>query len=322
LTALDAAVAALQKIDQLRANKGQMTGVATGYPQMDRLTNGWQAPDLIILAARPSMGKTAFALNLLKNAAASGTPSAFFSLEMSTKQLINRILSEESKVPLENITRGKMTDQEYTDFVKATDTIAALPMFFDDTASINIFQIRSKVRKLFKQNGVRFVIIDYLQLMSGMKSKNENREQEISTISRSLKALAKELDIPIIALSQLSRAVESRDGNKPKLSDLRESGAIEQDADIVGFIYRPDYQKEVKDIDPMDANKGFVSFKKHRNGALETLAFHVDLSIQKWSDPFEAQTQQANNEGWQQLPPPDEGAQLFIQNDINEPPPF
>jgi replicative DNA helicase len=241
-------VKTIQRIEDLRHRNEDITGVPSGFPSLDRVTYGWQNTDLIILAARPAVGKTALALNLARNAAlhpSKPTPVAVFSLEMSAGQLVQRILSAESEIWLEKISRGKMEEHEMKQlYQKGIQRLAQAPIFVDDTAALNIFELRAKCRRLKNLNNIGLIIIDYLQLMSGTgENRNGNREQEISTISRGLKALAKELQVPIIALSQLSREVEKRkDGNKmPQLSDLRESGAIEQDADMVCFIYRPEY---------------------------------------------------------------------------------
>lgn len=280
----------ISRIDELRNKTEDISGVPSGFPSMDRVTFGWQNTDLIILAARPAVGKTAFALNLARNAALNPlrpTPVAFFSLEMSAAQLVSRILSAESEIPLEKITRGKLEDHEYQQLhTKGIKRLETAPIFIDDTAALNIFEFRAKARRLVTNSKVGLIIIDYLQLMSGSNDKNFNREQEISTISRNLKGLAKELNVPIIALSQLSRAVETRKESKmPQLSDLRESGAIEQDADMVMFIYRPEYY-EVMNNEMGESTKGetHVRIAKHRNGSLETIKLRAHLHIQKFED--------------------------------------
>ena len=234
------------RIEELRNRKEDVTGVPSGFAGLDKVTNGFQPTDLIIIAARPSVGKTAFALNLARNAAMhplKPVPVGFFSLEMSSGQLVQRILSAQSDIMMEKISRGRLEDHEMKQLlVKGIQPLEKAPLYIDDSAAINVFELRAKCRRMVNKYKVGMIIIDYLQLMSGGgDNKGMNREQEISTISRSLKQLAKELNVPIIALSQLSRAVESRkEGNKmPQLSDLRESGAIEQDADMVMFLYRP-----------------------------------------------------------------------------------
>ncbi|HVK97626.1 MAG TPA: replicative DNA helicase, partial [Flavisolibacter sp.] len=279
-----------QRIEDMRHKNEDFTGVPSGFSNLDRITYGWQNTDLIILAARPSVGKTAFALNLARNAALhpkKPTPTALFSLEMSAGQLVQRILSAESEIYLEKIARGKMEDYEMEQlYKKGIQRLAQAPLFIDDTPALNIFELRAKCRRLKNINNIGLIIIDYLQLMSGTgENRNSNREQEISNISRSLKALAKELNVPIIALSQLSREVEKRkDGNKmPQLSDLRESGAIEQDADMVCFIYRPEYH-DLQTNEMGESNKGetYLRIAKHRNGSLENLKFRARLNIQKF----------------------------------------
>src|SRR3954470_12766907 len=270
-------VKTIQRIEDLRHKNEDITGVPTGFAALDRITYGWQSTDLIILAARPSVGKTAFALNLARNAAlhpTKSTPVAVFSLEMSAAQLVQRILSAESEIWLEKIARGKLEEHEYQQLHKRGITrLERAPIFIDDTAALNIFEFRAKARRLVNKHHVGLIIIDYLQLMSGSGDRNGNREQEISTISRNLKALAKELNIPIIALSQLNRAVETRKESKiPVLADLRESGAIEQDADMVLFIYRPE-SYEIYTNEQGESTKGETHIKiaKHRNGSLETI---------------------------------------------------
>ena len=283
----------IKRIEDLRNKNEDLTGVASGFPSLDRVTYGWQRTDLIILAARPAVGKTAFALNLARNAAMQAgkpTPVAFFSLEMSASQLVQRILSAESEIWLEKISRGKMEEHEMKQlYARGVQRLAQAPLFIDDTPALNIFELRAKCRRLKNKHDIGMVIIDYLQLMSGTgDGRNSNREQEISNISRNLKALAKELSIPIIALSQLSRAVETRgagkDGTKmPQLSDLRESGAIEQDADMVMFLYRPEYY-DITANEMGENNRGdtFVRIAKHRNGSLETIKLRALLNIQKF----------------------------------------
>src|SRR5919107_2528621 len=305
-------VKTIQRIDDLRNKQEEISGVPTGFPTMDRVTYGWQPTDLIILAARPSVGKTAFALNLARSAALHPTKPtgvAFFSLEMSAGQLVQRILSAESGIMLEKISRGKLEDYEMQQlYSKGVTKLSDAPIYIDDTAALNIFEFRAKARRLVNKHNVGLIIIDYLQIMSGSGDKNTNREQEISRISRDLKGLAKELQVPIIALSQLSRAVESRkEGNKmPQLSDLRESGAIEQDADMVMFLYRPEYY-DITSNEMGESNKGetHVRIAKHRNGSLETIKLRALLHIQKFT---EMDNDDYNNSGhpggsWKPVPP-------------------
>ena len=285
-------VKTIQRIEDLRHKQDEITGVPSGFASLDRVTYGWQSTDLIILAARPAVGKTAFALNLARNAAlhpTKPTPVAFFSLEMSSAQLVQRILSAESEIFMEKIARGRLEEHEMKQlYKKGIDRLAKAPIFIDDTPALNIFELRAKCRRLKNKHHVGMIIIDYLQLMSGAgDNRNGNREQEISRISRDLKGLAKELQVPIIALSQLSRAVESRkEGEKiPQLSDLRESGAIEQDADMVMFLYRPEYYG-ITANENGESNKGetHVKIAKHRNGSLETIKLRALLHIQKFTE--------------------------------------
>jgi replicative DNA helicase len=285
----DLLVKTVARIEDLRHKNEDITGVPSGFPGLDKVTYGWQNTDLIILAARPAVGKTAFALNLVRNAALHPTKPtgvAFFSLEMSAGQLVQRILSAESEIWLEKIARGKLEEHEMKQlYAKGIQRLSEAPIFIDDTAALNIFELRAKCRRLKNKHNVGMIIIDYLQLMSGTGDRGANREQEISSISRNLKGLAKELQVPIIALSQLSRAVESRkEGNKmPQLSDLRESGAIEQDADMVMFLYRPEYY-DINQNEMGESNKGetHVRIAKHRNGSLETVKLRALLHIQKF----------------------------------------
>ncbi len=286
-------VKTIQRIEDLRHKNEDVTGVPSGFPSLDRVTYGWQNTDLIILAARPAVGKTAFALNLARNAVMNHnkrTPVALFSLEMSAGQLVQRILSAQSEIWLEKIARGKLEEHEMKQlYARGIQELAQAPLFIDDTPALNIFELRAKCRRLKNKHNIGLIIIDYLQLMSGTgENRNSNREQEISNISRNLKALAKELSVPIIALSQLSRAVETRsagkDGNKmPQLSDLRESGAIEQDADMVMFLYRPEYY-DITQNEMGESNRGetIVRIAKHRNGSLETIKLKALLHIQKF----------------------------------------
>lgn len=269
----------INRLYELQQNPGKLIGVATGYPYIDRLTNGWRKTDLIILAARPSVGKTAFALNLARNAAKSGVNVGFFSLEMSKGQLMQRLQSAESGIFMNKFDRA-MSNEEINKVLFATERINKDKIYIDDTGGIDIYELRSKARRMVTKYGVGIIFIDYLQLMSGDPNKNQNREQEISKISRDIKSLAKELKIPIVALSQLSRANETQK-REPFLSDLRDSGAIEQDADVVMFLWRDDYQV----IDEGEiTNSAYVKFAKHRNGALEKLAFKTDMRVQTWFD--------------------------------------
>ncbi|TVQ50220.1 MAG: replicative DNA helicase [Saprospirales bacterium] len=265
-------VQARTQLEEMAGKENGLTGVPSGFTGLDRYTSGWHPSDLIILAARPGMGKTAFAMCLARNASMDyQKPVAIFSLEMSGLQLTQRLLSMEAGVSGAKIRTGDLDDTEWTRLHNAIEKLGDVPLFIDDTPGINIFELRAKCRRLKMQHDIQMVLIDYLQLMSGgPDNKKGNREQEISGISRALKGMAKELNVPVIALSQLSRAVETRSGPKrPQLSDLRESGAIEQDADIVTFLYRPDYY-EMEETEHEDGLTELI-LAKHRNGALGTV---------------------------------------------------
>jgi replicative DNA helicase len=275
-TAQNLVIQAKKRIEEIAKRDG-LSGVATGFEKLDALTSGWQPSDLIIIAARPGMGKTALTLSMARNIAVTQqTPVAFFSLEMSSVQLITRLISAETGLSSEKLRTGKLASHEWEQLNVKVGDLERAPLFIDDTPSLSIFDLRAKARRLSSQHGIKLIVVDYLQLMTaGTSNKAGNREQEISTISRNLKALAKELDIPVIALSQLSRAVETRGGTKrPLLSDLRESGAIEQDADIVSFIYRPEYYGiDEWDDDERTPSEGQAEFivAKHRNGGLDNI---------------------------------------------------
>jgi len=281
---------ALKKIEEISNQEG-MSGVATGFTKLDALTSGWQPSDLIILAARPGMGKTAFVMSMAKNMAIDfDIPVAIFSLEMSSIQLITRMISSETGISSEKLRKGNLETYEWEALNVKVKNLSKAPIFIDDTPSLSVFDLRAKSRRLVSQHGVRVIIVDYLQLMTvGNSSKGGgNREQEISTISRNLKALAKELAVPVIALSQLSRAVETRGGSKrPLLSDLRESGAIEQDADIVSFIYRPEYygltEWDDEERTPCEGQAEFI-IAKHRNGGLDNIRMKFIGRLAKFTD--------------------------------------
>ncbi len=248
-----------------------ISGIPSGFTDLDKVTSGWQKSDMVVIAARPGMGKTAFVLSLARNVAVQYNHGvAVFSLEMSSLQLVNRLISGEAEIPAEDIRKGNFTKEKFNQFFERTKKLSEAPLFIDDTPALSVFELRAKCRRLKSQNDINLVIIDYLQLMSAGGS-GGNREQEISTISRSIKEIAKELNVPVLALSQLSRSVESRGGDKrPMLSDLRESGAIEQDADIVCFIYRPEYyQLDTWPDNTPCAGQGEIIIAKHRNGSLE-----------------------------------------------------
>ena len=281
---------ALKKIQEIGNQEG-MSGLATGFTKLDALTSGWQPSDLIIIAARPGMGKTAFVISMAKNMAIDfNHPVAVFSLEMSSVQLITRMISSETGLTSEKLRKGNLEPHEWEQLNVKVKRLSDAPIFIDDTPSLSIFDLRAKARRLVSQHGVKIIVIDYLQLMTagGNGKGGGNREQEISTISRNLKALAKELNVPVIALSQLSRAVETRGGSKrPLLSDLRESGAIEQDADIVSFIFRPEYYGMTEWDDdehtPCEGQGEFI-VAKHRNGGLDNIRLKFTGHLAKFSD--------------------------------------
>ncbi|WP_394524628.1 replicative DNA helicase [Lacrimispora sp. JR3] len=258
----------LEKIEEASKNQGTVTGIPTGFIDLDYKTSGLQPSDFILIAARPSMGKTAFVLNLVDHVAVKkGLPAMIFSLEMSKEQLVNRMLAMESNVDSQKLRTGTLSDTDWDAVVEGIGVIGNSKLIIDDTPGISIMELRSKCRKMKLEYGLSVVIIDYLQLMSGSGKGGENRQQEISEISRSLKALARELNAPVIALSQLSRACETRPDHRPMLSDLRESGAIEQDADVVMFLYRDDYYNKDTDM----PNIAEVIIAKQRNGPIGTV---------------------------------------------------
>ncbi|MFR7475027.1 replicative DNA helicase [Frisingicoccus sp.] len=264
----DVVLNVIDKIELAAKHKGTVTGLATGFYDLDYKTSGFQPSDLILVAARPSMGKTAFVLNLAQYIAVKNkVPTAIFSLEMSKDQLVNRLLSMESKVDSQLIRTGNLSANDWEKLIESAGDISKAPLIIDDTPGISISELRSKCRKFKLENDLGLVIIDYLQLMSGGSKRTDSRQQEISEISRSLKALAREINAPVIALSQLSRACETRPDHRPILSDLRESGAIEQDADVVMFIYRDDYYN--KDTDKKNISEIIIA--KQRNGPIGTV---------------------------------------------------
>ena len=324
-TAQNLVMLAKKKIEEI-ANKDGLSGVASGFEKLDLLTSGWQPSDLIIIAARPGMGKTALTLSMARNMAVTKqTPVAFFSLEMSSVQLITRLISSETGLSSEKLRTGKLADHEWKQLNVKVGDLEKAPLFIDDTPALSIFDLRAKARRLASQHDIKLIIVDYLQLMTaGTTSKAGNREQEISTISRNLKSLAKELDIPVIALSQLSRAVETRGGTKrPQLSDLRESGAIEQDADIVSFIYRPEYYGiEEWDDEEHSSSIGQAELiiAKHRNGGLDNIRMKFIANLGKFEDlqsndsPYEFQSKmnddELSNESKGNLSGPDDALDL------------
>ncbi len=279
---------ALNELEARKEHKDGLTGVPTGFSALDRVTSGWQKSDLIILASRPGMGKTAFIVSALRNAAVDfNRPVAIFSLEMSSIQLVNRLISAEAELEGDKIKKGNLAEYEWQQLIHKTQKITNAPIFIDDTPALTILELRAKCRRLKSQHNIELIVIDYLQLMSAESSRGAgNREQEIASISRALKGLAKELAVPVIALSQLSRAVETRGGDKkPQLSDLRESGSIEQDADIVMFLYRPEYYNITEDDQGMPTTGvGQIIIAKHRNGSLESINLKFIAKFTKFTD--------------------------------------
>jgi replicative DNA helicase len=273
-------------IEQASKREDGLSGVPSGFTALDRVTSGWQKTDLVIIAARPSMGKTAFVLSMARNMAVDHKkPVAVFSLEMSSLQLVNRLIASETELGSEKIKNGRLVDWEWEHLQRKIGVLEEAPLFIDDTPALSVFEFRAKCRRLKMQHNISAVIVDYLQLMTAGGDNRGSREQEVSTISRSLKAIAKELDIPILALSQLNRSVESREGKRPQLSDLRESGAIEQDADIVCFIHRPEYYGITED----DAGNSLIGvaeiiIAKHRNGAVGDVQLSFKKHMAKFAD--------------------------------------
>ncbi len=272
----------LDKIDEMHKAKGGITGLSTGFTNLDKLTGGFQRSDLILIAARPSMGKTAFVLNVAQHMATRDKKSvAIFSLEMPREQLAMRMMCAEGLIDSQRFRTGAMSSDEWKNLVDAADRLSASPMFIDDTAGVNAVELRNKARRISKEHGLDCIIIDYLQLMDGgAHSRIDNRQQQISDISRSLKALARELQVPVIALSQLSRGPESRTSRKPMLSDLRESGSLEQDADMVAFLYREDY------YNPETEKKNLTELiiAKNRNGPTETVELYFHKNFTRFTD--------------------------------------
>ena len=285
----DVLMDSVQNIEKLINNKGGLTGLPSGFADLDKLTSGLHPSDFIILAARPSMGKTALALNIVQNVALrahrkiGGEPRsvAFFSLEMSKEQLVHRMLCAEAGIDGQRLRTGEMREEDWSNLWTACDSMSRAKIYIDDTAGITAMEMRSRARRLKAEHGLDLIIVDYLQLMQGSGKKNSSgdRQQEVSEISRSLKALARELDVPVLALSQLSRSVESRQDKHPMLSDLRESGSLEQDADIVAFLYRDDYYNP-------DTEKKYTELKiaKHRNGPVDTVNLFFHKQFTKFVD--------------------------------------
>ncbi len=277
----DVLMESFDDIEKIAANGGTVAGISTGFVDLDQKTAGLHPSDLVIVGARPAMGKTAFGLNLVQNAAVKGGKTcAVFNLEMSKKQIVNRMLACEAGVSMEHIRSGNMTDQDWEKLVEALGPLSEAPIYIDDTGGITFSEVRSKCRKLKIEHGLDLVMIDYLQLMSGSGRAGDNRQQEISEISRGLKMMARELDVPVIALSQLSRTLESRADHRPMMSDLRESGAIEQDADVIIFLYRDEYYHP----DSEDKNIAEIIIGKQRNGPVGTVKLRYDGEYTRFSN--------------------------------------
>ena len=316
VTRIDSVVKeAFERMAKAAKNEGSISGIPSGFDALDKITSGWQEPDLIIIAARPAMGKTAFVLSMIKNMAVDrDTPVAVFSLEMSNVQLVNRLIMNVCEIEGDKIKTGKLTKADTLRLNQRIKVLENAPIFMDDTPQLSIYELRSKARKLVLEKGVKIIIIDYLQLMNAQGSNFGSREQEVSIISRGLKGLAKELEIPIIALSQLNRGVESRqgiEGKTPQLSDLRESGAIEQDADMVCFIHRPDYYHIYNDEKSGKDLRGLAQIivAKHRNGATDSIWLrfrHKLAKFQNEKDAFDEselpQTMVTENENSMSIP--------------------
>ncbi len=279
-----------RKLMKASESKGGLTGVPTGYDELDRITSGWQSSDLIIVAGRPAMGKTSFALSLARNIAVDyQLPIAFFSLEMSSVQLVDRLISNVCEVGGNKILSGQLTPDEWERFDANVRKLESSPIYIDDTSSLSVFELRTKARRLVREHGIKVLMIDYLQLMNASGMRFNSRQEEVSTISRSLKGLAKELEIPVIVLSQLNRTVENRegiDGKRPQLSDLRESGAIEQDADMVLFVHRPEYYG-IKDDGKGNSLVGMaqIIIAKHRKGATGDVVLRFQGQYTRFSNP-------------------------------------
>ncbi|HAY70804.1 MAG TPA: replicative DNA helicase [Saprospirales bacterium] len=308
-----------KEIEAVSRQTGELTGITTGFEELDKITSGWQPSDLIILAARPGMGKTAFALSLGRNAALANKAVAIFSLEMSKSQLVQRLIAMEAEINSHKIRNGKLDEYEWKKLHEAVERMMNIEIYIDDTPAINIFELRAKCRRMKQQHNIQLVVIDYLQLMSSAPGQTRgNREQEISTISRSLKSMAKELNVPIIALSQLSRAVETRGGDKrPQLSDLRESGAIEQDADIVSFVYRPDYYGTDDEFEgSKDTSEIIIS--KHRNGSLGTVELRFIKELVKFTEPVSHFRSMSTSEGFMDPNDPLSSGSIRLQSKMNK----
>ncbi len=310
---------AYDMLQKAAARSDGLSGISSGFRELDKMTSGWQNSDLVILAARPAMGKTAFALSMAKNIAVDQKiPMAFFSLEMANVQLVNRLVSNVCEVPGEKIKSGQLEPHEWGQLDIKIRELYGAPLFVDDTPSLSVFELRTKARRLVREHGVKVIMIDYLQLMNASGMSFGSRQEEVSTVSRSLKGLAKELNIPILALSQLNRGVEKREGDegkRPQLSDLRESGAIEQDADMVLFIHRPEYYHIYQDQQGRDLRgKAEIIIAKHRNGAVGDVLLQFKGAYARFQDPYEER----------EIPIPGEdfGIMGSRMNTVDAPPPF
>ena len=320
---------AMEMLQKAALQKEGLSGLRTGFEGLDKMTSGWQNSDLIIIAARPAMGKTAFVLSMAKNMAVNfNTPVALFSLEMSNVQLVNRLIVNVCEIPGEKIKSGRLESYEWEQLDFKIKELYDAPIFVDDTPSLSVFELRTKARRLVREHGIKCIIIDYLQLMNASGMNFGSREQEVSTISRSLKGLAKELNIPIIALSQLNRGVEARqgvEGKRPQLADLRESGAIEQDADMVCFIHRPEYYKITED-ERGNSLIGLaeIIIAKHRNGAVGDVRLRFKSEFAKFMNVEEdiaVREFSSTMNGGDPMPPiPSPGADFLSQGSSNEVP--
>ncbi|MBR7154686.1 MAG: replicative DNA helicase [Paludibacteraceae bacterium] len=311
---------AFRRMEKAAKNTGSISGIPSGFHALDKITSGWQSPDLVIIAARPAMGKTAFVLSMAKHMAVDREiPTAVFSLEMSNVQLVNRLIMNVCELEGEKIKTGKMSRDDTKRLNTKINIMKGKPLYLDDTPSLSIFELRSKARKLVREHGVKIIIIDYLQLMNAQGTSFGSREQEVSIISRGLKGLAKELDIPIIALSQLNRGVEARqgvEGKTPQLADLRESGAIEQDADLVCFIHRPEYYHLYNDDKTGKDLRGLAQIivAKHRNGATDSIWLRFRGKYAKFQNEDEAVDPDEQNSV---MPMADENNSVSIQSSMN-----
>ena len=297
---------AMQILQKASANTGGLTGVPTGFQELDEKTSGWQSSDLVIIAGRPAMGKTSFALSLAKNIAVDhNIPIAFFSLEMNNVQLVNRLISNVCEIPGSKMLSGQLSPDEWDRLDKNINLLQGAPLYIDDTPGLSIFELRTKARRLVREKGVKIIMIDYLQLMNANGMRFSSRQEEVSKISQSLKGLAKELDIPILALSQLNRSVETRDnkgtggndidGKRPQLSDLRESGAIEQDADMVIFVHRPEYYRILTDKNGNDLRgMAQIIIAKHRKGATGDILLTFRGEFTRFQNPVKQYADSTN----------------------------